>query len=187
MNQRPIKYLNQEEVTAFFSKIQDKRDRALFSVIYKYGLRASEATLLQPEHVDLKRGKIYIPRLKKGIAGEKPLLRDVKRALNAYLEEREATGEGLFTGREGTLGYKRISQLFKSYAKKAKLNPAYSVHALRHSIATHLLEAGHGVEFVKDHLGHVNIQNTMVYAQVTDRQRREGFRKMELSSEIVKV
>ena len=39
----PIKYLNQEEVKAFFSKITDKRDRALFNVVYKYGLRASEA------------------------------------------------------------------------------------------------------------------------------------------------
>ena len=183
----PIKYLSQEDVKAFFDKIQDKRDRALFAVIYNYGLRASEATLLQPEHVDLKRGKIYISRLKKGIAGEKPLLRDVKRVLKAYLEARLPTGEGLFTGREGTMGYKRISQLFKRYAKKAKIDARYSVHALRHSIAVHSLEAGLGVEFVQDHLGHVNIQNTMVYAKVTDRQRREGFRKMELSSEVVKV
>ena len=183
----PIKYLNQEEVKAFFSKITDKRDRALFNVVYKYGLRASEATLLEPFHVDLRRGRIYIPRLKNGISGEKPLLRDVKRTLKAYLEVRRPTGEGLFVGREGSLGYKRISQLFKGYAKKAKIPPAYSVHCLRHSIAVHLLEAGHGVEFVQDHLGHVNIQNTMIYARVTDRQRKEGFRRMELASEVVKV
>ena len=183
----PIKYLGQEEVKAFFSKITDKRDRALFNVVYKYGLRASEATLLEPFHVDLRRGRIYIPRLKNGISGEKPLLRDVKRTLKAYLEVRLPTGEGLFVGREGSLGYKRISQLFKGYAKKAKIPPVYSVHCLRHSIAVHLLEAGHGVEFVQDHLGHVNIQNTMIYARVTDRQRKEGFRRMELAGEVVKV
>ena len=56
---------------------------------------------------------------KNGISGEKPLLRDVKRTLKAYLEVRQPTGEGLFVGREGSLGYKRISQLFKGYAKKA--------------------------------------------------------------------
>lgn len=184
---RRIKYLNQEDVTTFFSVIHDRRDRALFAVIYKYGLRASETTLLRPDHVDLRRGKLYIPRLKHGIAGEKPLLRDVQRVLKAYLEVRYPTGEGLFTGREGTLGYKRIAQLFKHYARKAGIASTYSVHALRHSIATHLLDAGHGVEFVKDHLGHVNIQNTMIYAQVTDRQRREGFRRMELTTEVVKV
>jgi integrase len=183
----PIKYLGQEQVTEFFLKITSKRDRALFNVIYKYGLRASEATLLEPAHVDLRRGRIYIPRLKNGISGEKPLLRDVKRVLKAYMEGRLPTGEGLFTGREGTVGYKRISQLFKQYAKKAKIRPEFSIHCLRHSIAVHLLEAGHGVEFVQDHLGHVNIQNTMVYARVTDRQRKEGFRRMELATEIVKV
>ena len=73
------------------------------------------------------------------------------------------------------------------YTLNAGIDRRYSVHALRHSIAVHLLDAGLGVEFVKDHLGHVNIQNTMIYAQVTDRQRREGFRKMELASEVVKV
>jgi integrase len=159
----------------------------LFAVIDTYELRASEATLLRPDHVDLTRGKIDIPRVTHGIAGEKPLLRHVQRVLKAYLEVRLPTGEGLFTGREGTLGYGRIAQWFKHYAKRARLDAKYSVHALRHSIATHLLEAGHGIEFVKDHLGHVNIQNTMIDAQMTDRQRREGFRRMELAAEVVKV
>ena len=182
-----IKYLDQRQTQAFFSKITDKRDKALFNVIYKYGLRASEATLLEPSHVDLDRGRLYISRLKHGLSGEKPLLRDVKRVLKAYMEERLPTGEGLFTGREGTVGYKRIAQLFKEYAKKAKIPAEYSVHSLRHSIAVHLLDAGHGVEFVQDHLGHKNIQNTMIYARVSDRQRKEGFRRMELASEVVKV
>jgi site-specific recombinase XerD len=44
----PMKYLSTKQVQAFFAKIDDKRDRALFNVIYKYGLRASEATLLDP-------------------------------------------------------------------------------------------------------------------------------------------
>jgi integrase len=183
----PMKYLSTKQVQAFFARIDDKRDRALFNVIYKYGLRASEATLLDPSHVYLERGRIYITRMKSGISAEKPLFKDVKRVLKAYLEVRLPTGDGLFTGREGTLGYKRISQLFKRYARKARLPADYSVHCLRHSIAVHQLEAGQGVEFVQDHLGHVNIQNTMVYARVTDRQRREGFRRMELSSDIVKM
>lgn len=183
----PIKYLTQEQIKALFSKVEGKRDRALFSVIYKYGLRASEAALLEEYHVDLRRGRIYIPRLKNGIEGEKPLWRDVKRRLKAYMEERLPTGDGLFTGREGTLGYKRISQLFKLYAKRAKIPPEFSVHCLRHSIAVHMLEAGEGVELVQDHLGHANIQNTMIYARVTDRRRKEGFRRMEASSAIVKV
>lgn len=182
-----IKYLTQDEVKRFFSKIHDRRDRALFDVVYKYGLRVSEATLLTLRDVDLDRGRIYIRRVKSGIPGEKPLFRDSRRLLRAYLEERQQSGSALFTGRQGNLSDKRIAQLFKVYARKAKLDAAYSVHSLRHTIATHLLEAGQGVEFVKDHLGHVNIQNTMIYAQITDRRRQEMFEELERTPAIVKT
>lgn len=63
----------------------------------------------------------------------------------------------------------------------------YSVHSLRHSIATHMLEAGFEIEVVKDHLGHRNIQSTLIYAQITNKRRLEAFQKIEASSEIVKL
>ena len=59
------------------------------------------------------------------------------------------------------------------------IDPKYSVHSLRHSIATHLLDAGEGIEFVRDHLGHTNIQNTMIYAQITNHKREEIFKRLE--------
>ncbi len=80
-----------------------------------------------------------------------------------------------------------MHQLFKQYAKKAGIDPKYSTHALRHSIATHLLDAGEGIEFVKDHLGHTNIQNTMIYAQITNSRREETFKRIEQSSKIAEV
>jgi len=147
MNDRKIRYMTQDEVKRFFARIQDRRDRALFDMIYKYGLRVSEATLLTLQDVDFERSKIYIRRVKNGIGGERPIFRDTKRLLKAYLEVRQPTGSALFTGRQGDLSDKRIAQLFKVYARKAKLDPKFSVHSLRHSIATHLLEAGEGVEF----------------------------------------
>ena len=77
--------------------------------------------------------------------------------------------------------------LSPEYADKAGLAGQFSVKALRHSIATHLLEAGQGIEYVQDHLGHVNIQNTMIYARITDRRREKVFQQLERSSEIVKL
>ena len=182
-----IAYMTQDEVKRFFAKIQNRRDRPLFDVIYNYGLRVSEATLLTLQDVDMERGKIYITRVKSGIGGEKPILRDTRRLLRAYLEARLRTGSALFTGRQGDLTYKRIAQLFKVYARKARLDPKFSIHSLRHSIATHLLEAGERVDFVKDHLGHVNLQNTTIYARITDRRRHDAFQRMERSAEIVKA
>jgi len=187
MSDRKILYLRQDEVRRFFAKIHDRRDRALFDVIYKYGLRVSEATLLTLQDVDFERGKIYIRRVKHGIGGEKPIFRDTRRLLKSYLEERQETGSALFTGRQGNLSDKRIAQLFKLYARKAKLDPEFSVHRLRHSIATHMFDAGEGVETVKDHLGHVNIANTMIYAQITNKRRQDAFQRLERSAEIVKT
>ena len=84
-----IKYLTQEETARLFSKIKSKRDRAMFNVIYKYGLRASEAGLLKIEDVDLERRRIKIWRLKGGVSGEYGIFSDTARLLKAYLKERE--------------------------------------------------------------------------------------------------
>ena len=182
-----IKYLDQEQTARFFAVIEDRRDRALFTTIYHYGLRVSEACLLELADVDLEHRRICIHRLKNGIGGVRPLLANTAGLIQSYLPARLPTGTALFTGRQGNLKHQRIQQLFRRYAAAAGLEGQFSVHCLRHSIATHLLEADFGIEYVQDHLGHVNIQNTLIYATLTDRRREEAFRKLEKSPEIVKV
>jgi integrase len=66
-------YLRQDQVRLFFSVITSPRDKALFTTIYLYGLRVSEARLLQREDIDLDRRTIRIWRVKNGYSGEKPL------------------------------------------------------------------------------------------------------------------
>jgi integrase len=182
-----IRYLDYHQTLRFFSVITHPRDRALFATIYQYGLRVSEAALLKLEDVDFARSRIVIRRVKHGLGGERPLFNATARLLEAYLPLRLPTGDGLFTGRQGNLSRKRMQQLFKQYAQRADLGPHVSVHSLRHSIATHLLDAGQGIEFVQDHLGHVNIQNTLIYARLSDRRRADVFRQLEHSAEIVHV
>jgi len=182
-----IKYLRKAELKRFFAQITDKRDRALFAAIYHYGLRVSEATLLKLEDIDFERSSIYIHRLKGGVCGEKPLFSNTAKLLKEYLKERQPTGEALFTGRQGDLKRRQIQNLFKAYMKKAGLDARYTVHCLRHSIATHLIDAGQDIHFVQDHLGHTNIQNTLVYAHLTDKRRKAVFKKLEASTAVVKV
>lgn len=181
-----IKYLRQVELEQFFALITNNRDRALFAIIYHYGLRVSEATLLLLEDIDFCHHTLFIRRVKNGRGGERPLLSNTEKLLKQYLPVRLQTGTALFTGRQGNLTPQRIQQLFKKYAKKAGL-PDYSVHSLRHSIATHLLEAGFDISDVQDHLGHVNIQSTLIYAQITNPRRVVFFERVEKSKEIVKV
>lgn len=182
-----IKYLSKQELERFFLYINDLRDRTLFALIYLYGLRVSEATVLKPDDIDLEGGNIFIHRVKNGLGGERPLFKAAERLLKEYLKVGFKNGSFLFTGRQGSLSRQRIYQLFKKYAQRAGLDGKYSVHSLRHSIATHLLDAGEGIEFVRDHLGHKNIQNTMIYAQITDKRREEVYRRLENSDEIVKI
>jgi site-specific recombinase XerD len=68
---------------------------------------------------------------------------------------------------------------------KAGLPQRLTTHSLRHSIATHLLDAGASLEFVQDHLGHRNIRSTAIYARITDRHREALFRRLESSPWIV--
>jgi len=179
-----IKYLSKEEIERLFSCIKDRRDKALFGLTYLYGLRISEALSLKLPHVDFENKRILIHRLKGGIGGERPLFKTAEKLIRKYLKVRLDTGDSLFTSRQGNLSRQRVQQLFKAYAQKAGINSKYSVHSLRHSIATHLLDAGEGIEFVKDHLGHTNIQNTMIYAQITNNKREEIFKRIEQSSKI---
>ena len=182
-----IKYLSKEEIERFFSCIKDRRDKALFGLTYLYGLRISEALLLKFSHVDLENKRLLIHRVKGGIGGERPLFGTAEKLVRKYLKVRLDTGDAIFTGRQGNLSRQRVQQLFKAYAQKAGIDPKYSVHSLRHSIATHLLDAGEGIEFVRDHLGHTNIQNTMIYAQITNSRRQEAFDRIERSSKIAEI
>jgi integrase/recombinase XerD len=180
------KYLTQDELHRFFNAIESPRDRALFGMIYHYGLRVDEATAITVRDVDLKNHRIWIRRLKNGVGGEKPLWRHTAKLLRAYIRVRRDVGPYLFTGREGPLKKRMVQTLFNKYAEAAGI-PERSVHALRHSIAVHLLEAGRGIEYVADHLGHKNIQNTKVYAQITNPLREQVFRDLEQHPKIVRI
>ncbi len=180
------RYLTQEEMTRLFKVISSPRDRALFALIYHYGLRVEEATLLTLESVDLKNLHIRIQRLKNGVSSQKPLWRHNAKLLRSYLRVRQDAGHWLFTGRQGALKKRQIQTLSTEYAKKAGIK-GRSIHSLRHAIVVHLLEAGQGIEYVVDHLGHKNIQNTQIYAQITTSLRQEVFAKLERHPKIVRV
>src|SRR5437016_3684110 len=145
MNRTLPKYLTQDELVRFFKGIRAPRDRALFLLIYDYGLRVDEATALTLPDLDLKNHRIRIRRLKNGLGGERPLWRNTARILRSYLRVRRDVSSYLFIGREGPLKKRMVQRLFLKYAAAAGIE-GRSVHALRHSIAVHLLDAGRGIE-----------------------------------------
>jgi integrase len=142
--------------------------------------------VLRREDLNFKEYRIRIQRLKNGLGGEKPLWRHTAKFLRAYLRERRDVGPYLFTGRKGPLQKRQVQKLFTDYAKAAGIKER-SVRALRHSMAVHLLEAGRGIEYVADHLGHKNIQNMRIYAQITHPLREQVFRELEQHPKFVRL
>ena len=178
-------YLSRQQIRHLLAVITSVRDKALFSLVYFYGLRVSEAYSLDRADLDLDRQKIRILRAKNGIPGEKPLFRSLEPLLRDHLASRSDADPALFVGRQGRLKKRQIQALFRRYATLADLPPAHRhVHLMRHSIATHLLDAGQPIDFVKDHLGHRSMESTLLYARVSDRRRTRTIRKLERSLRI---
>src|ERR1700756_2802257 len=117
-------YLSRQQVRQLLAVVTSVRDKALFSLIYFYGLRVSEAHALDRVDLDLDRQKIRILRSKNGIPGEKPLFRSLVTPLRDYLASRRDNDSALFVGRQGRLGIRQIQALFRRYATLANLPPA---------------------------------------------------------------
>ena len=184
--QKLPRYLTQGEVRDFFATISSVRDRALFALMYHHGLRVGEVLLLTRDDVDFERGRLLVRRLKRGAWSEQVLFEGTAAILRAYLETRALSpADPLFPGQNGPLKRRRIQWLFGRYRDRAGLARHYTSHSLRHSIATHLLDAGMTLEFVQDHLGHQDIRSTSVYARISDRHRAAAFRRLQSSPWIV--
>jgi site-specific recombinase XerD len=96
------------------------------------------------------------------------------------------SGHDIYSGRKGPLQKRQVQKLFTDYADAAGIK-ARSIHAMHHAMAVHLLEAGRRIEYVADHLGHKNIQNTRIYAQITNPLREQVFREIEQHPKIVRI
>ena len=144
MRTKTIHYLSQEELKELLKNVTSKRDMALILLAYSYGLRASEVGLLRREDIDFERLKIRITRVKGSISSEYPLRPEVATALKKYLRTRKDNSPILFPSRRGLpINRRTLDYLFKKYAEKAGIpKEKRHFHVLKHSIATHLLDAG---------------------------------------------
>lgn len=170
-----IKFLTLDEAKRLFSVIDSKRDKAIFLMAYRHGLRASEIGLLRKSDIDLKSVRVMIHRKKGSLSGEHPLQNDEIRALKAYLKTRDDSLPYLFISRKGSpISRGMLDVLIKNYGEAANLpEEKRHFHVLKHSIATHLLGAEAELRFVQDWLGHANIQNTVIYTALVSASREQ--------------
>lgn len=161
------KSLNKKEITLLFNTINNKKHILILQLVYGMGLRVSEIVNLKIEHVDSTTMQVLIAAGKGKKDRMVNLPQSVLKDLRNYYKEYHPK-EYLFEGQYGGQYAKRtVQMIFKTAMKKAGIKKKVGVHGLRHSYATHLLEAGTDISFIQKLLGHKDIKTTLGYARVS--------------------
>ncbi len=176
--------LDPEDVQELLAVIKMPRDRALILVLLRTGMRIGELLATRMSEVNLREKQIIIMEAQKTRVGRVAYLsEDACQALTVWLNMRDQAKEQLFYGQGRLrLGYTAFRVRFARYLEEAGLtHKGYSLHCLRHTCATELLNAGMRLECLQQLLGHSSIEMTRRYARLTDNTRREEyFRAMAL-------
>jgi type 1 fimbriae regulatory protein FimB/type 1 fimbriae regulatory protein FimE len=177
-------YLTEEEISRLLRATRvNPRDRAIFTVCYHRGLRASELGLINLDDYDPEFGRLTIRRLKGSRGGEYPLTHAEKVALGAWLRERDKTPGPLFiTQKKRGISRKTLHGLMRRYCEIAHIHKSKAhMHALKHSCGTHLSSQSNDIVGIQDHMGHIAIQNTMKYVQISSKRRMDFAQGLERS------
>lgn len=167
------KLLNEKELVKLFNSLVNKKHKAMLFTAYSAGLRVSEIVKLKLSDIDSVRMQIFISRAK----GKKdryvnlsPLLLDILRSYIRNSKPRPT--EYLFESEQTKTAYpaRTVQQIFSIAKHKAGILKEVGIHSLRHSFATHLLDKGTDIRYIKDLLGHFDIRTTERYLHVSKKQ-----------------
>jgi integrase/recombinase XerD len=171
------------DVRKLLGAVEKTRDRALILVLLRTGMRIGELLRLHIRDLDIRERKIHIYEGEKNCLGRVVYLSDdALMALKLWLRQRDKTREYLFYGLRSHLCYTAARNIFTQYLRETGLqHKGYSIHSLRHTFASELLNAGMRLECLQLLLGHREIEMTRRYARLTDKSREEEyFRAMEI-------
>ena len=167
------KLLNEKELSKLFNALENKKHKAMLFTAYSAGLRVSEIVNLKIADIDSGRMQIMVSQAK----GKKdryvnlsPVLLDI---LRKYMVEYKPSPKiYLFESEQTLTAYptRTIQQIFSNAKQKAGIRKEVGIHSLRHSFATHLLDKGTDIKYIKDLLGHFNIKTTERYLHVSKKQ-----------------
>jgi integrase/recombinase XerD len=163
------KHISPRDVKKLFDSTTNLKHNTMLKLCYGMGLRVSEVIGLKVSHVDSGNMQVHIVRGK----GKKDRYVNLPESILAQLREyfkQYRPKEYLFEGQYGGQYSSRSAQaVFKQAMKRAGINKEVGIHGLRHSYATHLMEAGTDIGHIQKLLGHQDIRTTLIYAKVTDR------------------
>ena len=165
------------DVRRLLDVIKKTRDRALVLVLLRTGMRIGEVLGLKMRDLDVRERKIHIYEGQKNSLGRVVYLSDdALMALRLWLKKRDKAKEYIFYGWGSKLCYTAARNIFTHYLRETALqHKGYTIHSLRHTFASELLNAGMRLECLQLLLGHYDIEMTRRYARLTDKSREEEY------------
>lgn len=160
--------LSKEEIKAILESHSNIKHKAMLSMIYSCGLRRSELLNLKPTDIDSKRNVVIIRQSKGKKDRITPLSPRILEILREYYLVHKPKSY-LFEGQEpGTIySEQSLQSVLKQALQKCKINKPVTLHWLRHSYATHLLESGTDLRYIQELLGHNSSKTTEIYTHVS--------------------
>ena len=145
------------------------RDHLLLLLMYRHGLRVSEAIALRRDHLNLSDARIWINRLKNGLSVEHPITGDELRAIKRYLNGRDDNLPWLILSeRWQPMTRQAVNYIIRRSGEAAGLGAVHP-HMLRHSCGYYLANEGYDLRLIQDYLGHRDPKYTMQYTRVAAR------------------
>ncbi|HLC80086.1 MAG TPA: site-specific tyrosine recombinase/integron integrase [archaeon] len=166
--------LTKDEVRDLLKAVKIGRNRLLLQFIYSSGVRVSEAVNMLAENVNLKE---RIGRVKSGKGNKDRVIilsKNWCRLAKKYLERKKVKSPFLFSKKNGkSLSPDTVQRIVRNATQAAGIQKEITPHALRHSFATHLLEAGENIRNIQELLGHSNLSTTQIYTHVSTEQLKK--------------
>lgn len=163
------KAINAKDIKRLFEVTENLKHNTMLKLCYGAGLRVSEIVNLKITDIDSKNMQLFIEQAKGKKDRYVNLPESILEQLRVYYKEYEPT-EYLFQGQYGgKYSIRSAQKVFQDAMEKAKINKKVGIHGLRHSFATHLLEAGTDIRFIQELLGHKDIKTTLIYTHVSNK------------------
>jgi site-specific recombinase XerD len=168
IQRNPPAVLTKDEVKSLIDACFNDKSRLLVLLLYSSGLRVSECLKMRVEDLDFKE-KVCLVKQGKGKKDRVTVLSETfAKQLKEYLNKERIEEGAIFMNKSGEIFSVRNAQkIVSSAAKRAGIKKIVTPHKLRHSFATHLLDAGVSIRVIQELLGHSNLQTTQIYTRVS--------------------
>ena len=178
---RSREYLTGEEIEAMLKAAKasgryGQRDRALVTIMFRHGLRVSEAIRLRWDQVNLEAGLLAVNRLKGGEPSTHPLRGPELRELRELRRNWPDSPYLFLSERGGPMGAANVRKLVARLGRAAGISFPVHPHMLRHSLGFYLANRGEDTRAIQDYLGHKNIQHTVRYTRLSPLRFKDFFK-----------